>query len=122
MRITICILLIFVISSTYGQIQKDSILKKDIAPLVEEMEFMYGYDQVMREYTTYQTFDKRETDRIENLADSIKDKEINKRKFVSDTLAIFIFKNYIDPKDAVHTARIIEITKKYGFPSAGAGL
>jgi predicted phosphohydrolase len=117
MRITICILLVFVISSTYGQTQKDSIFKKDIVPLVEEMEFMYGYDQVMREYTTYQTFDKSETDRIENLADSIKDKEINKRKFVSDTLAIFIFKNYIDPKDAIHTARIIEITKKYGFPS-----
>ncbi|ADQ78877.1 hypothetical protein Palpr_0721 [Paludibacter propionicigenes WB4] len=117
MRITICILLVLVISSTYGQTQKDSLFKKDIVPLVEEMEFMYGYDQAMREYTIYQTFDKNVTDKIENLTDSLKEKEIDKRKFASDSLAYFIFKNYINPKDAVHTARIIEITKKYGFPS-----
>ena len=76
MRITICILLVLVIRSTFGQTQKDSLFKKDIVPLVEEMEFMYGYDQTMREYTKYQTFDKNVTDKIESLTDSLKEKEI----------------------------------------------
>ena len=117
MRIKLCILIVLIAGPVYGQIQKDSLFKKDILPLVEEMEFMYGYDQAMREYTIYKTFDKSETDRIEKLPDSLKEKEIDKRKFVSDSLTHLILKNYVNPKDAVHTARIIEITRKYGFPS-----
>ncbi len=30
---------------------------------------MHGYEQTMREYTIYKTFDKSKTDRIENHAD-----------------------------------------------------
>ena len=100
-----------------NELEKDSILKKDILPIVEELEFMYGYDQTLREYRTYKTFNKQETDSIENLPDSLKIKEISKRKFVSDSLAKNIMKKYIIPKDAEHTEKLIAITKKYGFPS-----
>ncbi|WP_037320041.1 hypothetical protein [Salegentibacter sp. Hel_I_6] len=102
--------------SAFSQTTKDQLLEKDIDILIEEMEFMYGYDQTMREYTVFKTFDKSETDRIENLNDSLRMKEISRRNFKSDSLAKQIWKNYINPKDAEHTERMIEITKKYGFP------
>jgi len=112
------ILLTFLFTSfIYGQTEKDKALENDIVELVEEMEFMYGYDQTLREYTIFKTFDKSETDRIENLSDSLRLNEISKRKFKSDSLGLLIWKNYINPKDAMHTERMIEITKKYGFPS-----
>lgn len=119
LRVKLTLLLITIIFCfpVYSQSQKDSLFKKDIEVLVEEMEFMYGYDQTLREYTLFKTFDKSETNRIENLPDSLRLKEMTERKFVSDTLSKFIFKNYINPKDALHTERLIEITKKYGFPS-----
>jgi len=102
--------------SAFSQATKDQLLEKDIDILIEEMEFMYGYDQTMREYTIYKTFDKSETDRIESLNDSLRMEEISSRNFKSDSLAKQIWKNYINPKDAEHTKRMIEITKKYGFP------
>lgn len=78
---------------------------------------MYGYDQTMREYTIFKTFDKSETNRIENLSDSLRILEMKNRKFVSDSINTLIYKKYINPMDAKHTERMIEITKKYGFPS-----
>lgn len=48
----------------YSQSVKDSLFQKDIVSLVEEMEFMYGYDQALREYSIFKTFDKSETERI----------------------------------------------------------
>jgi hypothetical protein len=45
------------------------------------MELMYGYDQTMREYSIYKTFNKSEIDRIENLPDSLRNEEMKKRKF-----------------------------------------
>ena len=100
-----------------AQTVKDSLLQRDIINLVEEMEFMYGYDQTLREYTIFKTFDKSETDRIENLPDSLRMKEMSKREFQSDHVSKLIWNKYIAPKDAEHTERMIEITKKYGFPS-----
>lgn len=117
MKIKLLIFSIILSNTIYSQSAKDSLLKKDINVLVEEMEFMYGYDQTMREYTIYRTFDKSETNRIENLPDSLRIEEMKKRKFVSDTIGKLIFNKYINPMDAVHTERMIEITKKYGFPS-----
>ncbi|MGC1630512.1 MAG: hypothetical protein WA749_00220 [Gelidibacter sp.] len=117
MKLKILIFSILLSNTIYSQPAKDSLLQKDIKVLVEEMEFMYGYDQTMREYTIFKTFDKSETDRIENLPDSLRVKEMSERQFVSDTLSKFIFKNYINPKDALHTKRMIDITEKYGFPS-----
>lgn len=117
MKLKVYIIISLIAFSAYSQSQKDKLLEQDIEILVEEMEFMYGYDQTMREYTIFKTFDKSETDRIENLSDSLRRKEIFKRNFKSDSLAKRIWKNYINPKDAEHTERMIEITKKYGFPS-----
>ena len=101
----------------YSQTDKDSLLNIDINILVEEMEFMYGYDQTMREYIQYKSFDKSETNRIENLADSLRELEMNKRKLESASLEITIREKYINSFDALHTERMIEIIKKYGFPS-----
>lgn len=108
---------LFFLSAIYSQTKTDSLLQRDVDILVEEMEFMYAYDQTMREYTFYKTFDKSETNRLESLSDSLLRKEMLKRKFISDTIKNYIYKNYINPKDALHTKRMIEITKKYGFPS-----
>ena len=117
MKIKLLILLSLLSNLVCSQNEKDELLKKDIEILVEEMEFMYGYDQTLREYTIFKSFDKSETDRVENLPDSLRIKEISKRNFKSDSLGSHIFKNYINPKDEEHTKRMIEITKKYGFPS-----
>ncbi|WP_010232335.1 hypothetical protein, partial [Gillisia marina] len=117
MKLKLWIFTLFITSVTFSQSEKDKLLKQDIFSLVEEMEFMYGYDQIMREYTIFKTFDKSETDRIENLPDSLRMKEIFKREFKSDSIGKLIWKKYINPKDAEHTERMIEITKKYGFPS-----
>ncbi|PHQ28048.1 hypothetical protein [Leeuwenhoekiella nanhaiensis] len=117
MKFKILILSILISNFIYSQSVKDSLLQKDIVDLVEEMEFMYGYDQILREYIIFKTFDKSETDRIENLPDSLRTEEMTKRRFKSDSIGKLIWKNYINPKDAEHTERMIEITKKYGFPS-----
>lgn len=117
MKFILLILSIFLYNIIYSQSAKDSLLQKDIVSLVEEMEFMYGYDQILREYTIFRTFDKSETDRIENLPDSLRIKEMLNKKFESDSIGNLIWKKYITPKDAEHTERLIEITKKYGFPN-----
>ena len=101
----------------YSQIEKDSLFKKDISSLVEEMEFMYGYDQLLREYTIYKTFNIAVTDSIEKLDSDEIVAFKNKRKFSSAPLQSTIWKNYINPKDEQHTKRMIQIIKKYGFPS-----
>lgn len=101
---------------TFSQTAKEDLFKRDVAVLVEEMEFMYGYDQLLREYLIFKTFKKSETDSIEILPDSLRDAAIEERSFINDSLQKIISRDYINPKDARHTARIIEITKKYGFP------
>tara|TARA_B100001063_G_C16610206_1_gene475325 strand:- start:116 stop:736 length:621 start_codon:yes stop_codon:yes gene_type:complete len=117
MKFRILIFFILFTSLSNAQSEKDLLLKKDIIALVEEMEFMYGYDQTLREYIIFKTFDKGVTDSIEKLPDSLRHKEISKRRFKSDSLARTIWKDYINPKDAIHTERLIEITRKYGFPN-----
>lgn len=117
MKLKLLILSILLGNVIYSQSDKDLLLQKDITILVEEMEFMYSYDQTMREYTIFKTFDKSETDRIENLPDSLRIEEMKKRKFESDSIEKLIWEKYINPMDAQHTERMIEITKKYGFPS-----
>lgn len=95
-RFIICL---FLSTASYSQ-TKDFLLQKDIVSLVEEMEFMYGYDQTLREYTIFKTFDKSATDRIENLPDSLRIKEMTNRKFESDSIGKLIWQKYISPKDA----------------------
>lgn len=103
---------------TYSQSPKEDLFKRDVAALVEEMEFMYGYDQLLWEYLIFKTFNKDETDSLEMLPDSLRSVVVKERKFVNDSLGKIISREYIKPKDAIHTARIIEITKTYGFPSS----
>lgn len=117
MKFKFLIVGLFLCHLTYAQTSKDDLLQKDIISLVEEMEFMYGYDQMLREYTLFKTFDKSETDRIENLPDSLRIAELSRRKFHSDSIKVLIWDKYITPKDAEHTKRMIEITEKYGFPN-----
>lgn len=117
MKLNLLIIIILLSNTIYSQSDKDLLLQKDIDVLVEEMEFMYGYDQTMREYTIYKTFDKSETNRIENLSDSLRILEMKNRKFVSDSIGNLIYTKYINPMDVSHTERMIELTKKYGFPS-----
>lgn len=111
------ILTFFLITSlTFSQSAKEDLFKQDVAALVEEMEFMYGYDQLLREYTIFKSFNKSETDSIEILPDSLRGIVMKERRFVNDSLSKIIYRDYINPKDAIHTARLMEITKKYGFP------
>jgi len=114
MKIKTLILFLLVTKVAICQTEKEKAFENDIIELVEEMEFMYGYDQTLREYTIFKTFDKSETDSIENLPDSLIIKEISERKFKSDSIGKYIRKNYIIPKDAEHTERMIEITKNMG--------
>lgn len=117
MKLKLYILTLLLSNLLYSQIKKDSLFKKDISFLVEEMEFMYGYDQLLREYTVYKTFNIAVTDSIEKLDSDEIVAFKNKRKFASDSLQSKIWKNYINPKDEQHTKRMIQIIKKYGFPS-----
>ncbi|MEC7783500.1 MAG: hypothetical protein VYB38_08835 [Bacteroidota bacterium] len=110
-----CIIIFLSFFILKGQ-TKDELLARDINGLMEEMQFMYAYDQALREYPKYQTFDKSETNRLESLADSSTTKEVVHYESISDSLEEFIFKEYINPKDALHTKRMIEIIKRYGFP------
>ncbi|MFD0976983.1 hypothetical protein [Salinimicrobium gaetbulicola] len=116
------ILLTLILLSTslnfYSQSDKDELLEQNIEQLVEELKFMYHYDQATREYLYYQTFDKSITDSIENLSDELKKNRLEFTPIKSDSLENQIWQNYITPMDKIHTERMIEITKKYGFPSA----
>ena len=49
-----CFIIFFTICSSvvFGQ-NRDSLLKADIDAVVEVLEFMYEYDQTLREYTLY---------------------------------------------------------------------
>lgn len=117
MNFKLHLLLLFISHLVIAQKKSNLLLEQNIISLVEELEFMYGYDQAIREYTLYKTFNKSETDRIESLSDSLRTEEIIKRKFESDSIGLLIWNNYIHPKDAAHTERLIKITEKYGFPT-----
>lgn len=101
----------------YSQSDKNELLKQDIEAIVEELRFMYHYDQANREYLYYQTFDKNITDSIENLDKEERESRSTYKPIQSDSLKNKIWKTYISPMDKLHTERMIEITNKYGFPS-----
>ncbi len=52
-------ILFFLITTTgFSQSTKEELFKQDVATLVEEMEFMYGYDQLLREYLIFKSLNK----------------------------------------------------------------
>ncbi|WP_037320361.1 hypothetical protein [Salegentibacter sp. Hel_I_6] len=116
----ILLITVFTLTSLnfYSQSNKDELLEKDIAGIVEEIKFMYHYDQATREYLHFQTFDKNITDSIESLSKEMRDNRSNFTPVNSDSLKNKIWNTYINPMDQIHTERMIEITQKYGFPSA----
>lgn len=102
----------------YCQSNKDELLQQDIVQIVEELRFMYQYDQATREYLEYQTFDKNVSDSIEGLSKAARENRILYTPVKSDSLKKRIWNTYINPMDRLHTERMIAITKEYGFPSA----
>ncbi len=116
MKCALTFLLMVISMNSFSQ-NKDSLLKNDIHEIVELLEFMFDYDQMLRKYLQYKTLDISETKRIENLPDSLIRIEMQDRRFVSDTLKTFIGKNYINPLDSLHTEILIDLTRKYGYLS-----
>ncbi len=60
----------FILTSCYSQKNidiKEKRFEQKIDTIVEELIFSYEYDQALREYLIYKTFDKAVTDSIENL-------------------------------------------------------
>jgi len=117
MKLKFILILLITSLSTFAQTNKDILFKTDIDEIVEKLEFMYGYDQILREYENYRTFDRSISDSIENLSDSLKQEAISKRQIKSQSLKTLIWKTYINPMDSIHTKELIAITRKYGFPS-----
>ncbi|GGW75495.1 hypothetical protein DFQ11_1253 [Winogradskyella epiphytica] len=96
---------------------KEEKFKQQIDTIVEELKFNYEYDQALREYIIYKTFDKSITDSIENLENE-KDRlnYIFSTNFKSD-LAKRIWKEFIHPSDDKFTERLIAISDSVGYPS-----
>lgn len=69
MQIKLSILTLQTTIKAFSQNIKEKAFEKDIVEFIEELEFMFGFDQTLREYTIYKTFDKSETNRIESLPD-----------------------------------------------------
>gem|GEM_PF-914980 len=110
------IIFIFSFGNSLAQSPKDSLLISDGRTVIEELTMMWNYDQALREYAQYQTFDKHVIDSIERL-------DAGSRKRVTDSLSWSkvssdrLWATYITPMDHVHTKRMIELIRKYGFPS-----
>ncbi|MTI22570.1 hypothetical protein E1176_16175 [Fulvivirga sp. RKSG066] len=99
-----------------AQDEKDERLKEDINTITEELVFMYEYDQRLREYLIFRSFDKSLTDSIENLSTQDRAAWIDNNSFQNEALSAQIMDEYIIPFDKKHTERLIEITEMYGFP------
>lgn len=98
------------------EVHLDSLLKRDIIEITEELIFMYEFDQALREYYIYKSFDKSVTDSIEDLPQDKRTEYLKNNNFQSD-IGSKISSEYIIPFDEKHTERLIEITEKYGFPN-----
>ena len=117
---TLILLLLFFSSQIFSQDKieiQERLFEQKIDTILEELKFNYEYDQALREYVIYKTFDKSITDSIENL-ESEKDriKYILASNFKSD-LEKSIWENFIHPADDKFTEKLIEITDSVGYPS-----
>lgn len=112
----ILLILLTVSIKVEAQPNKDSLLIANGAELIQEMRMMWNYDQAVREYISYQSFDKHFTDSIELLNDTIRERLVDSIR-LSATNSKKVWDNYITPADNLHAKRMIEIIKTYGFPS-----
>lgn len=101
---------------TLSQSAKEKRFKQDVARLVEEMESMYTIDKLLLEYSSVISYNRSDTVRIDNLSERLGIVETANKKIINDSLTDYIFKNHINPKYGEHSARMIAIIKKYGFP------
>lgn len=105
------------LNSTYSQSKEDRLFIQQIDTIVEDLKFSYQYDQAMREYMLYKTFDKSVTDSIEALENE-KDrlKYITSSNFKSD-LGKRIWQEFMHPADEIFTKRFLGISNSVGYPS-----
>ena len=119
---TINLLLILLLSFTtnYAQTKSkfdlDNLFKQKADSIVDELRFNYQYDQAMREYILYKTFDKSVTDSIEKLEHEDLKKYVFARNFKSN-MAKRIWQEHIDPASDKFTESLINVSKEFGFPS-----
>lgn len=107
------------ISTCYAQDTnklKEKRFEQQIDTIVEELKFNFEYDQALREYIVYKTFNKAITDSIENLENE-QDRlnYIFSTNFKSD-VAQKIWDEFIHPSDDKFTERLITITENVGYP------
>lgn len=104
---------------TYSQNKdyKDQLFKENVDSIVDELRFNYQYDQALREYILYKTFDKAVIDSLENLKDIDKrHKYIFAHNFKSD-YERKIWDNFIYPSADKFTESLLRVSEKYGYPS-----
>lgn len=86
----------------FAQAEKDSLLKRDVVQVIEELQYMYHLDQETRNYL----------EKMKNgNSDEAPEQEFSKAGTDS------IWAHIISPLDSIKTARIMVLIEKYGFPS-----
>ncbi|WPY97624.1 hypothetical protein [Christiangramia sp. OXR-203] len=113
-KIIFLILLIITFNPLFSQTEKEKLFEKNIDSIMAELRFSYQYDQAMREYILFKTFDKSIIDSLETLDDPREyifahNFETNKVKRIWD--------EFIHPADDKFTELMIDISNKYGYPS-----
>ncbi|MDT0649202.1 hypothetical protein [Autumnicola edwardsiae] len=111
------LLFLFISPAVYSQSAKEELFKRDLAAVVEEMELIYEYDELLQSYAHFRILDKSNIERTENLPDSMQISESFNRKLGGGDFSRENFRKKIERKEEEHTARMIAIIKKYGFPS-----
>jgi hypothetical protein len=102
------------INTVLAQDEKDELFKQNIDSIMDELRFSYQYDQAMREYILYKTFDKSIIDSIETLDDPTK--YIFSHNFKTDKEKR-IWQEFIHPADDRFTQLMIDLSNVYGYPS-----
>ena len=110
-------LTLFFSNSSHSQSKEEALFIQQIDTIVEDLKFGYQYDQAMREYILYKTFDKSVIDSVETIENE-QDRlnYIFSTNFKSD-LGIRIWDNFIRPADDLFTERFLEISNSVGYPS-----
>lgn len=99
---SICFTSIFNFSTLQAQAKKDSLLKRDVVQVIEELQYMYHLDQESRNH-----LEKLKNGNLEDTSEE----EFSKAG--SDS----IWAHIISPLDSIKTARMLVLIEIYGFPS-----
>ena len=113
-KILLTVFLIINLNPLFAQTEKEELFKQSIDSIMDELRFSYQYDQAMREYILYKTFNKSITDSIETLDDP---REYIFSHNFKTSKAKRIWEEFIHPADDKFTKLMIDISNKYGYPS-----